>query len=422
MFGLLVALGCGDSEADDEPRDAAGMPDGGGSDATGACIPPGDIGIDEAVLPEPSVTLPAAGGSFIDPTFGTEIIRVTDENDGPFAQHAYSYWPVFNADNTRFHIDVAGEARLYDFDPVAGTVSLVGPLFLGTPCRWEDSSWSHSDPDLLFCHSLNRRLYAYDVTTLGADGLTLIKDFDPDLDGGTEVKLQQMLVSKDDDLFTFHTRDASHKAIAYRHSDGRVWVREHPGMFVDETHVDGSGRWIVILVDGRWDVWDLSTDTVVTVHQDEVERGGLCHQAAGSNLYVGGDCWETGFLRRTLDRPLEPEHIVSFETASGEPEWDFDVHISINHADERWFVSSLYTPAGADPGDWSPWEQEIVAVAVDGSWVRRLAHHHSVFPPDGYYASPRVSTSYDGRWAAFTSNFDNGRRDVYLMRLPTMCE
>jgi hypothetical protein len=60
-------------------------------------------------------------------------------------------------------------------------------------------------------------------------------------------------------------------------------------------------------------------------------------------------------------------------------------------------------------------------VAVDGSWVRRLAHHHSDFPPVGYWASPRASTSYDGRWAAFTSNFDGGRLDVFLLRLPTMC-
>jgi hypothetical protein len=34
-------------------------------------------------LPVPAVKPAKAGGTFVDPTFGTEMLRVTDETDGP---------------------------------------------------------------------------------------------------------------------------------------------------------------------------------------------------------------------------------------------------------------------------------------------------------------------------------------------------
>src|SRR5687768_13185056 len=246
---LLVALGgCGDDDAAGPDAGDAGSPDTGtppvdafrpdgspppfdaGPPPTGPCVPPDGIGVEYAVHTPPAVTLPAAGGSFTDPTFGTTIVRVTDATSGGDAMHAYGYWPVFNADDTRFHISVAGEPTLYDFDPSAGTLSRVGPLFTGVDCGWEDAFWSHRDPDVLFCHSATpRRLYAYDVVTHVA---TLIHDFEPDLASGPDIYLSQMLISKDDDTFTFHTRDdtgARHKAIAYRRSDDRVWIRDYAG-------------------------------------------------------------------------------------------------------------------------------------------------------------------------------------------------
>src|SRR5215217_260007 len=48
----------------------------------------------------PPPPLPAAGGTVIDPTFKTTIMRLTDQNDGPNCINAYSYWPTFNVNNT----------------------------------------------------------------------------------------------------------------------------------------------------------------------------------------------------------------------------------------------------------------------------------------------------------------------------------
>src|SRR5689334_19134107 len=65
------------------------------------------IKTDRAVYPEPSLpALPKAGGKYIDPVFGTEIMRVTDETDGPVPGLGtyYSHWPTFNCNNTKLLI------------------------------------------------------------------------------------------------------------------------------------------------------------------------------------------------------------------------------------------------------------------------------------------------------------------------------
>src|SRR5919206_3990305 len=77
-----------------------------------------------AVIPEPPLpTLPAAGGKFRDPAFGTEVMRVTDERDGVENGNFYPHWPTFNADSTRLLVRRrdTGDA-IYTFDPNAFTL------------------------------------------------------------------------------------------------------------------------------------------------------------------------------------------------------------------------------------------------------------------------------------------------------------
>src|ERR1700750_3423044 len=66
----------------------------------------------------PAPPLPAAGGTIIDPTFETTIMRLTDANDGPDCVNAYSYWPTFNINNTRLLVHSGIAPLLYRFDPV----------------------------------------------------------------------------------------------------------------------------------------------------------------------------------------------------------------------------------------------------------------------------------------------------------------
>ncbi|HKP87893.1 MAG TPA: Ig and FN3 domain-containing protein, partial [Blastocatellia bacterium] len=81
----------------DQTFATAGSGGGGGGGGGG-----GNVITDKNVYPEPPApALPAAGGTFRDPVFGTTIMRVTDERDGPFNVTNYSYYPSFNKDSTR---------------------------------------------------------------------------------------------------------------------------------------------------------------------------------------------------------------------------------------------------------------------------------------------------------------------------------
>src|SRR4051794_8371665 len=64
-----------------------------------------------------TVTQPHKGGTYIDPVFGTKILRVTDSSDGGSGEVAYSYWPVFNCNSTRMIVGIDYIPNLYSFDP-----------------------------------------------------------------------------------------------------------------------------------------------------------------------------------------------------------------------------------------------------------------------------------------------------------------
>src|SRR5215831_9647240 len=79
----------------------------------------GDNPPDHKVYPKPPLPrLPRAGGKFIDPTFGTEIMRATDERDDATGLSTfYPHWPTFNSDNTLILVRKAsGSALVKPFD------------------------------------------------------------------------------------------------------------------------------------------------------------------------------------------------------------------------------------------------------------------------------------------------------------------
>src|SRR5262249_175057 len=79
--------------------------------------------------PKPNVSRPRhAGEKFVDPTFGTEIMRATDESEDQVGLSTYySHWPTFNCDNTFILIRKAsGGALIKHFD--ANNFS-IGPGF-----------------------------------------------------------------------------------------------------------------------------------------------------------------------------------------------------------------------------------------------------------------------------------------------------
>ena len=85
--------------------------------------------------------------------------------------------------------------------------------------------------------------------------------------------------------------------------------------------------------------------------------------------------------------------------------------------DESNTLLSLFIPGAAGPD--GLFHNEILRVSTDGlETLCRLAHHRSVAVD--YYDQPHANMSRDGKFVAYTSNWDNsGRRDVFIIQVPT---
>jgi hypothetical protein len=151
-------------------------------------------------------------------------------------------------------------------------------------------------------------------------------------------------------------------------------------------------------------------------------------------------CWNS-FVKYTLDRPSPPTCLKTGGAGDQQPafSWDLASHVSLPSKGSRWAYVSFYRGAGdvqyapvvaSSSGEpcaqcTVPFQNEIIALRLDGKEVRRLAHHHSSrhMPGDNSYNwMPRVSVDAGGRWLLFNSNFGVGdsalATDVYLLQLP----
>ncbi|MFP5260852.1 MAG: hypothetical protein ACLGJB_02970, partial [Blastocatellia bacterium] len=254
----------------------------------------------------PAPALPQAGGTFVDPVFGTTIMRVTDQNDGAFNANQYSYYPSLNKNNTRLFITAGGRATLYSFDPVRFKISNKRRLFLSEPRGGhspgaEDAIWSGVDPDVILGHD-GLKLWAYNVA---ADTYALVKDFSAAL---PPCELWQMSRSIDDNVFAFTLRRNGKPVgyIAWRRDADSLYKAETENL--DEVQVDKSGQYLVVKQDParaagvEVRVVDLQTRAAEDL-TDSAPDYAPGHSDNGAGSVVGGDNWQNRVTHRRLSSP-----------------------------------------------------------------------------------------------------------------------
>jgi hypothetical protein len=358
--------------------------------------------------------LPRAGGTFVDPTFGTTIMRVTDEGDGKSCNNFYSYWQTFNLDSTLFFIACDTNPWLYRFDPNGFKILGKQALFDRPPpgagyLSSEDAIWSGSSANVLYGYT-GLKLYSYDVSTRT---YTLVKDFSAELRAGY---LGQMSKSLDDNVFAFTKKDGNYKPLGYlvwRRDQNRIVRNANLGDF-DEVQVDKSGRYVTVKAkfDRTVDVQviDLQTGNFENL-TDPAPDFSPGHSDNGRQIVVGYDNWNNQFTVRKLSAPHHFQTVIGFGN-----DWSQANHVSMLADNEAWCVISNYTAGDAPVG---PFRNEILQASTDGTQkVRRLAHHHSVYRD--YWDTPRADISRDGRFIAFTSNWGTSRRDVFIIKVPPL--
>lgn len=353
--------------------------------------------------------LPPAGGKFIDPTFGSEIIRVTDKADGKNANTAYSYWNLFNSDSTKFFISIDQKVTLYKIDKNTNRIAKISPLFPAEPkLTFEGITWSGQDPHVLYGLS-GAKIYQYNTLTRR---YRIIKDFSSIWPG---TYLWQMSMSEDENVFAFTIKrgsDYSELGIGWYRVPSDTYERwDMP--FVDECQVDKEGNYIYVHKGSKAGgvIWNISANSKTNLNWNRADHP-VSHYDQGYGKILGGDPWAGKgytYIMRSLSDPKNYKIVFVGDN------WRVDQHISWRNNDEQYAYSSNYTSDGLTK---APLENEIVQIFLDGSKrFRRLAHHRSVYK--NYEDSPRACVDRLGKYVIFTSNWDNsGRRDVFILKIP----
>jgi len=378
---------------------------------------------DRAVYQEKAAPpLPRAGGTFIDPTFGTEIMRVTDESTAEDGGTFYSYWPTFNCNNTRLLAKTRrdGYASVYEFDPIRFRLGARSQIprapagYLGV----EGAIWSGDNPDVLY-GLIGLAIYAYHPSS---QSFTRVADFSNRFPSGDF--LWQLSMSRHDEVFAFSRRRPNSKGgsdyvgySVYRRSDNSLVLDQSiVNNDLDEVQIDKSGRWLVVKGESK-------TTKGFSV-RDLQDNGSRTQLGAGPPDYAPGHSDNgTSFISgynnylNTLDRRDFSNLRRIIKVLNLGQDWSEALHISQLADDESWLLVSFYVvaPDKTPPG---LFHNEIILVKTDGSEaVIRLLHHHSVYKE--YWDTPRANISRDGRFVAFTSNW-GGRthRDLFVARLP----
>jgi hypothetical protein len=390
------------------------------------------------IYPEPAPpSLPPAGSTFTDPTFGTQLLRVTDSNDGSDNHHAYAYWPAMNMNSTRLYVMQTGLGpTLYDFDALNFSISNKRPAFAGNcPSGYapsaEDAIWSDVNPDVIFVHDHNLHLYAYNVVS---QTYTLAKDLLSSYPGAHSWQMNKDHAN--DDLFSFTWKDNAYANVGFitwRSSTNTIVSGTQTD--IDECQPDRSGNFLVIKLaaSGQYVVevriLDLQTNTFTDITDGgpgNPSAPGLYwapgHGDMGNGTLEGHDNWNNRLLGRTAANPSAFYSIMDFNN-----DWSQDYHGSHLADQVNWITLSSYV-CNTLPNS-GLFRNEIYLVSTDGLQnVFRLAHHHSDYLADynangasAYWSAPKACISKDGKWIVFTSNWGStSRKDVFVLKVPAL--
>jgi hypothetical protein len=351
-----------------------------------------------AEYPRPTNSKPGYLKPIVDPRFRTKITRIVGDPGtqigdlpgtawGTIARHHYSKDQAWNCDQSLIYLDqnsggVGGNGVFLHGDTYK-------PAFMrnGIPTN-SDVRWHHADPDLMF--------YAADDTfgtwNVRSGDCTVIRKFD----GYEELKLGPWEGNLSSGGVMVALSIGEEGGFAYRISDDKSWRDIEAGSLSDRAL--GS---VSISPKGTSLVWNFEDDSVVVTNLDgkilqttapnQISHFDLTIDSNGDEVMVGRDNRDNGHILKIRLSDLA----VTELTKGGFGQ----------HTGARGVVPYCVSDFVDNRPNHQPYEGEICLIALDGSAVYRLCHHHGSKTPD-YNAEFHASMSPDGGRVIFASTWD----------------
>jgi hypothetical protein len=405
--------------------------------------------------------LGAAGSSFVDPTFGSRLLRVTDGSTRPgLAGRSYrtpsgTHTNAWSADGRYFYaVSTDGTILAYSFDSSTMSAARVNASPSGdgglTLRFFNEPTFSYVTPGIAYgtyngagatLHSIDQYDFVTGQYKQILDLASVVGSLVGTYVGGvgasagpTEKIAAFFGGAGQDQHFILIVFDRDHPSNQHLVNTIASTLDGQPaGTLLDfRIHaiaIDRSGRYVTIYPTAADTqaprsaapayVWDTEASTFTAVPVVEARSGG--HDAYGYGTRVNQDCctsstWDAAqWQLRSLATPLATADLISPVLLPKEvyladhPSWH-------NAQSDRLvpFIDANYR-YGGNTTEWRAWDEEIIAVQTDaagsGAAVWRFAHHHSAVANDSdpsriyFWYTPRMNVSPDGRWALFTSNW-----------------
>ena len=388
-------------------------------------------GTDAKQIPSPPPDLGPANSIFIDPTFGSRLLRVTDSHTASgssFIPEGAGYFRTWNANSTAMKLMTAnGSSYWTDFDPAnfqAGALHQVN-----FDSGWE---WSAVDPDTIyFLYGSELKRYNIASQAMSTVGAT---------PNGDQVQYHVTVVGHDDwicsaagaggqdtytKLFCVNPSTSESKFIdtvnrtinGVAQSDPN-WPPAAAGQTIGIHSIFGSagGVWLgVSFMQAGWNrtgnglaVLDLNTNTWSLVTTGDIYWGG--HPSIGDGKYVNGagsvDGRDSrGAVVRNPNDLMNAAQYTFIMQPSPTSGWYDGEHSSWFNASTNANAPILFSRYGNGASSPLPWLGEIIVAATDGSnTVWRFAHNHN--DGNSFFGQAFAQISNDGRWALFSSYWD----------------
>jgi hypothetical protein len=367
----------------------------------------------------------------------------------------------WNSDGTIFAVGFRGWLVPFRFDPVAMRATRIpdpsgDPADGGVFLKFNpEGTFSFQRPNIYYGMS-GMYVAQFDFNTNQYMNLFDVRRAVPGVSGS----MSAVSVSDDDTKFCFALGGGGQQDLW---ANVVVWNRSNDSWQVLDTHrstingspaniglgynvhsayVERTGRWVVIGVHGAptdWLVWDTQANRVsfITPFWTGHDVSGFGVRINQDGYFGGPGFYESvAFVKRSLDLASlgQTTQLVAPAMMPLPHSSINGVHMSWNNAQPNAMVPMLastyrdYRNNANDP--WRAWDDEIIAVATDGSsTVWRFAHTRSRWTMGDFWATPRANISQDGRFAMFTSNWEmtlgqeamSGapRVDVFVVELST---
>jgi hypothetical protein len=411
--------------------------------------------------PEPYAATPPslgrAGSVLNDPTFGSKILRVTDETSDPgkpgmpFRTPSSAEQNSWNRNSTMFYVlNTGGRIVLYKFDPAS---------FRATPLNMPNLKWrgepqfSYSNEDVLY--GVSTKSPSFEKYEVSKDKISTVNDAASCMKLDSTAIGVNITVSADDRRFMEvigPKQDANNTVYIYDVDKGCRWYNTETGeisgkwgatgkasltdsYLIHNARMSKSGKYVYVTGRGGASaIWDVDTTSVVSCRANPQQQCGG-HRAIGYSHLINPSLrvHAMNLLKRPLGKIDETSPLVpDLQANQG---W-FGQHISWNNADPDDTTPACFStfhPNNPDtPGTPltvnGPWENEIDCIQMDGKGSRiwRFAHTYST-ARNGFWSTPRGNVSPDGRFYMFTSDWQDQlgndpkgkgfRTDVFIVEL-----